>query len=137
MKPLVISFTGALYAIKSGRLSPGALDTALFYLGCIRDHALNPGANDEYNEVEMLSEDKNENRRVHGILVAALKKAEKEGRVEWRTLKQPNTYGALNRLLVKNGFQQIEFGVQSHYNYPTVETAVQEQGLPLEVVWRG
>lgn len=139
MSKLLISFTGVLYAIHNGRLTEEDLADALFYFGCTRQHALNPGAEGEANELEWVSEDRPEQERVHQILTNAILEAEKDGRIVWRAVGSPNTFEQLNALLEANGYSGLDFGRydQPYYKYPTVQQAVTEQGYPLEVVWRG
>ena len=143
-KKLFVSFTGLLYALKSGRVSTSDLDDALFAFGCTKDHALNPGQHGEANEVEWAFRDNpKDGKKVHATVVAALKKAQKQGRVVYRTLAQGNmTYEMLNGLLTKNGFKAIDLGKmdwanRDSYNYPTVQEQVDAQGIGLEVIWRG
>ncbi len=143
-KKLFVSFTGLLYALKSGRVTTSDLNDALFCFGCTKDHALNPGQHGEGNEVKMaFSSNPKQGEEVHKAVVSALKKAQKEGRVTFRTLAQGNmTYEKLNKLLKKNGFPVINLGKmdwanRTSYNYPTVQEQVEAQGIGLEVIWRG
>ena len=139
MSHLVISFTGALHQIKNGKLTALELSDSLFYFGCVRAHAFNPGADANTNELNFVSEDPAEQQRIHKILTTALRKAEKKGRVAWRSMRKGNTYKQLNALLKKNGYAPLSFEQynQHMYNYPTVQQASEEQNLPLKVVWRG
>jgi hypothetical protein len=131
MSTLVISFTGALYQIGSGKLTARDLDSALFYLGCARQHAFDPSA----EELQHVSQKK----RVHKIITEALERAEDDGRVIWRNPYESNSYEDLNTLLKANGYKKLDFSRydQLHYNYPTVETAFHEQNAQFKVVWRG
>ncbi|MBU0535192.1 hypothetical protein KKC62_03420 [Patescibacteria group bacterium] len=143
-KKLLVSFTGLLYALKSGRVTTSDLDDALFCFGCTKDHALYPGRHGEGNEVEMaFSDNPKKGEETHKTIVSALKKAQKEGRVAFRTLAQGNaSYELLNKLLKKNGFpvidlSKMDWANRTSYNYPTVQEQVEAQGIGLEVIWRG
>lgn len=139
---VVISFSGALHGIKRGELTEARLNKALFYLGCTREYAFEPWKPNPdgkvFNDLQFVSDDKAEQERVHGIMVRALRKAEAEGRITWRTLDEHNSYEALNAMLEKNGIRPIDFAKfdQPYYNYPTVVQAAEVSGQPLEIFWR-
>lgn len=136
MAKLILSFTSALFALKTGKLTSEDLETALFYFGCTRDHALNPGSKGETNELTWVSNDESEQMRIHETLVQGVLKAENAGRIVWRTPDESNSFEALNSLLETNGFEQLSFNMFDHpeYNYPAVQMAVRDQGHPLQVI---
>lgn len=143
-KKLFPSFTGLLYALKSGRVSAIDLDTALFCFGCTKDHAFNPGQHGEGNELDMaFSDNPAKGKAIHDIIVSALKKAQKENRVVFRTLAQGNmSYELINKLLKANGLPEIDlekmdWSNRTNYNYPTLQEQVDAQDIGLEVIWRG
>ena len=121
---LFISFTGTLCALRSGQVGAADLDTGLFVFGCVRDHAITPGANGEYVE-----HDVRDRPDLHQQLVAALLKAETAGRVRWRALEQRNaSFALVNELLVANGYKRLmadelyytEAWMGRDYCYPAV-----------------
>jgi hypothetical protein len=137
---LLISFSGILKHVQSGMLNLENMSTALFYFGCTRDHAMNPWNPDidgkVYNELDWISEDDTEQRRVHGILKEALSKAEEEGRARFRKIGEPTNYESLNELLTANGYDQLKFEPCGTYNYPTVEEKARKQGSHIQVIWQ-
>lgn len=140
-RKLVVSFTGLLYAIERGGITESDLDDALFYFGCTREHAMNPGANGETNELDWavrkldLDEAEAKRQRIHGIVTRSLEKAEKDGRAAFRALNVGNSIEQLNGLLSENGFATLT-DTDGYYSYPYVEALIEVHGLPLEVVWR-
>lgn len=106
MKKLLLSFTGTLQAMASGALSVENLQTALFFFGCARQHALQPGASGEVDERKWFAGA----QEAHVHLVHALERAEKDSRCRWYR----RTPGAdldplveLNELLTRNGLQPV------------------------------
>jgi hypothetical protein len=134
---LFVSFTSVLYALKNGRVTETDLQKGLFVFGCTRDHAINPGAQEEF--VERVVKERPD---IHQMLVKALLRAEADGRVNWRSATDNNvTYEMVDDLLVRNGYRQLMgtreyeemYGqpfYRGHYNYPTVERC----SLQLEVI---
>lgn len=99
---LSISFTGTMYALRSGRVNRDDLDTGLFVFGCIRDHAFAPGAFGEYVEKVVTKRPD----PPHELLVAAPIKAEADGR--WRTLEDGNaSFELVDDLLTSNGYKPL------------------------------
>lgn len=142
MRKLLVSFTGSLGAMKSGKLTAADLDTAIFYFGCCREHAIDPWKEEGHgNEVLwFFRDDVEKGREVHAKLVAAIEKAEAEGRCAWRQKGEGQSYEALNDLLAANDIAPIsvernQFNSNS-YCYPGVTDRVKEAGLDLEVIWR-
>lgn len=140
MRKLCVSFTSLLYALVAGRVTAEDLGDALFYFGCVREHALRPWE-DEINEVEWIARDVGDDRakEVHGQLVVALEAAQAEGRVRYRHLKDRVSYEQLNELLTANGYPALTRTVEGipdggAYSYPGVEHRVQALGIHLEVV---
>lgn len=129
MAKLFISFTGTMYALRSGRVNGDDLSTGLFVFGCARDHAITPGAHGEYVEEVVI-----ERPDLHEQLVAALVKAEAEGRVRWRSLEAGNaSFELVSDLLTSNGYKPLMSSKWCDYSYPAVE----KRSTELEVIWRG
>lgn len=134
---LFISFTGTMSALITGRVTAEDLKGGLFVFGCSRDHAITPGAHDEYVESTV-----KKYPGLHQQLVAAVIEAEAAGRVRWHAAGEPTDYPLVDELLTANGFQPLmsfeEYRgdrehVTDHYNLPTVEQRSRE----LEVIWSG
>lgn len=132
MPKLLLSYTATLQRLHRGTLTPEDLSDALFYFGCVREHALAPAIQSTDSEGARRTPEQQ-------ILHKAIYKAEDENRVAWRKLHDWNTFDQLNELLQGKGFAPLDFAQydQPYYNYPTVEQAVRDQNLPLEVIWRG
>jgi hypothetical protein len=109
----------------------------LFYLGCVRNHAINPWQ-DRTNEVLWYFKDDQERARlVHDQIVVAITRGENEGRVNWRQPQALNSYEELNVLLERNGVGRIELRsreINGPYCYLGVVHRVKEAELQLEVV---
>lgn len=139
MRKLFVSFTTTLRALKDGSVTENDLDTAIFYFGCCREHALDPWK-DEANEILwFFRDDVEKGRAIHARLVAAIEKAEVEKRIAWRTREERSSYKVLNSLLVANGFGGIAHEhddriCNADYCYPGVEDRVKEAKLDLQVV---
>jgi hypothetical protein len=147
-RKLFLSFTSLIRLFRDGRVSESDLDNALFYFGCVREHAMDPWK-DETNEVLWAYKDEQQGRAAHTLIAAALKKAESEGRVGFKNMgdQDNDRYRKLNDLLRANdltpieprekfldGDKQIElFG---GYTYPAVIDKIKKQGLPIEGIWR-
>lgn len=129
---LFLSFSGLLYKLDRGEVLQQELDTGLFYFGCSRKHAYDPGASGEYNEVAQMRSPNA--HRVHQQLCRALYKGEEDGRVLWRSTSQQNTYQQLNELLVKYGYEPIQDIDYNYYSYPGVRRKMEEQQIPLIVI---
>lgn len=145
MRCLFISYTTIIRELKNGRITENDLNSGLFYLGCVRKHAMNPGANNEGSELMLFykKEEDLENRKAaHALIVSALKKAEREKRIIWRkNIAVGQSYKVLNRLLVRHGYSGISFefdgrrsNAASHYCYPGVVDRIKEASLDLKVV---
>ena len=147
-RKLFVSFTAALRHIKSGYITTEDLQTGLFYFGCTRSHAFEPGSQGESNELEWFFKDKTEAFSVHQVLIMFLERAEQDGRCIWRQASEMNSYEALNDLLVRNGYSydrgdgpaiihEPDNRMENPwyaYCYPGVRDRVQEAAIPLEVV---
>ena len=137
---LFVSFTTLLGAIAGNAVSQEDLDTGLFYFGCVRSHAFTPGAEAEFDERVSLKE---RGAPAHEKLIAALTKAEAEGRCRWHrpdnhTRLAP--YTLLNELLEANGIEKLKFVQEDfepgHYCYPAVrDMMAQIQGPRAEVLF--
>ena len=139
---LFLSFTALLHAIADDRVSTTDLDTGLFYFGCTRAHALNPGAHGEHDERTSLKE---RGAVAHEKLLRALEKAEVENRCRWfkpEAVGRP--YALLNELLRANGVPELTLpsdieglGERDGYAYPTVARMAEASGSPIEVHFEG
>ncbi len=136
MQKLFVSFTSLLGLVSQGKVSQADLDTGLFFFGCWREHALNPGAAGEPDE---RSWDGGKHAHAHAPIVAALLRAEQDGRVAWHNgpNKSGNPWRKLDDLLADNGFRvlHVQHDTSCHYGYPAVKAAVAEKGLELDVLY--
>jgi hypothetical protein len=137
MKKLFLSFSTLLSHIADGKVTQDELDTGLFLFGCVRSHALQPGAQGETDERTW---NKGKNAQGHPTLVTALLKAEEEGRAGWirpesGVRKEP--FAVLNALLEKQGLPSVpqEPGDSTHHSYPLMADRIAAAGLPLQVVY--
>lgn len=136
---LFLSFTGLLYAIAHNSVSEEDLNTGLFYFGCMRGHAYEPGAHGELDERVLLKE---KGAPAYAKLVQALAKAESEGRCRWfrpepGVLHAP--YTLLNELLTTNGVAALQFDEEQDYvqywSYPAVRDLAAPQLSKVEVLF--
>lgn len=148
MRKLFVSFTATMRHMRDGDILVKDLENGLFYFGCTRSHAFNPGAEGESNELEWQFKDMSKAKAVHSILLDYLKKAEADGRCIWREAADMNSYADLNDLLVRNGYSYNREGGPAiifepdnrtenpwyAYCYPGVRDRVAEAAIPLEVV---
>lgn len=103
-RKLFVSFTALLREMKNDRVTEKDLERGLFYFGCTRRHALEPGTQGESNELMWIFKDTTEAQATHQVLLKYVLKAEKDGRCVWREADQMNSYEQLNALLVKHGY---------------------------------
>ena len=104
-RKLFVLFTALLKAMRDDKVTEKDLERGLFYFGCTRRHAFEPGAQGDSNELEWwFFKDATEATATHQVLLKYVEKAEKDGRCVWREANQPNTYEQLNALLVKHGY---------------------------------
>jgi len=106
MQKLLLSFTGTLRDVARGAISVEDLQTALYFFGCTREHAMRPGASGEADERKWFdgAED------AHRHIVLALEHAEKNGRCRWQRpvpSLQLNRLEELNWLLMTAGFAPV------------------------------
>lgn len=147
MRKLFVSFTGTIRGLSKGTVTQQDLDTGIFYFGCAKIHACAPWKPDHgfvCNELTWFFKDEEGKFDadaagvVHRALVAAIEKAESDGRVAWRENGLSNTYGQLSELLAKNGFGPITGddgrACNGSYCYPGVKDRIKEAGLPLDVI---
>lgn len=141
MRKLFISFSGTLLALHSGNATEADLAEGLFYFGCDRDHAINPGTESHgCDERRWLDRENPEvGNQIHSRLVEMLLQAETDGRVAWRG-KGGNSYEELNVLLTNNNLPELQLptNCRTNYSYPQVQELVVEQypGV-LQAIWRG
>ncbi len=137
MRKLFVSFTGTLMGLKEGTVSENDLDTGLFYLGCSREHALDPWKHETNEVMWFWKDDPEKGRAVHARLAAALMQGEQEDRVLWKRKGELQGYEVLNELLAYNdiGIVSVSEGMYDHYNYQGVKEKIAEADLQLEVVY--
>jgi hypothetical protein len=132
---LFISFTGTMYALKSGRVTGEDLDNGLFVFGCTRGHAITPGASHEHIE-EIVTQCP----ALHQQLVAALTQAEIDGRVRWRTLEERvPSFEMVDDLLTSNGRKPLMSEDEYYSKCPSMGRgycypAVRERSTELVVI---
>ncbi len=107
MSKLFISFTSTVSALARGTISRDDFKNGLFYFGCTRTHAINPGENGEVDETTWATGDITKQAEIKALLRKELEAAEAQGRVEWRTVDGINSFDQLNKLLAQNGAQLI------------------------------
>ncbi len=137
MKKLFLSYTSLLRLVAENVVTAEDLATGLFFFGCRREHALNPGAAGEYDERKSFN---GRFEHVHPTIVQALLSAEAAGRAAWHNVahRVDSSWDILDKLLTNNGVPAIkrEFDYySSHYSYPGVKDAVAEKNAPVEVVY--
>ena len=136
MRKLFVSFTSLMRLVTLGQVTAEDLRHGLFFFGCWREHALNPGAAGEPDE-RTWSEGRY--AAAHPTIVEAVKRAESERRAAWhngpRIVDSP--WVVLDELLRDNGFSPLkpQSVLSCHYSYPGVRDAVTGQSLDLEVVY--
>ena len=129
-RKLFISFTGLISSLHLNKINKDDLKDGLFYFGCAREYAFNPGC---LGSNDCRKYYKN-GKKLHEIIVAALLLAEKDGRAIYRDLGKYNTFDQLNELLASNGFGMTQGG-DHDYNYYDVERRVREANLDLDVIF--
>ncbi|WP_150126572.1 hypothetical protein [Burkholderia cenocepacia] len=122
MQKLLLSFTGTLRDVARGAISVEDLQTALFFFGCVREHAFSPGANGETDERKWFegAED------AHKHLVPALEYAERNGRCRWHrpvSNLRLNRMEELNWLLMSSGYAPIAV---DEFDLARISEAVEE-----------
>jgi hypothetical protein len=130
---LFLSFSGLLCAIVRNEVSQEELGTALFYFGCTRAHALNPGDVGEFDERITYRES---GPIAQGTL-RALDKAELTGRCRGHRpddgIALP-AYPLVDELLVADGVPTLTLRTATpDYTYFGARDIVKEAGLPVEV----
>lgn len=135
MKKLFVSFSSLLREVSAGTVTPADLQQGLFFFGCMREHALDPGAAGETDERNW---NQGKYAQAYPAIKEALLAAEQDGRAAWHKVRKPvdGAWRILDRLLEANGFAPLQhINTFSHYCYPGVRELVAERGLPLEVVY--
>lgn len=117
MKKLFLSYSALCKAVTNSTVTQAELDGGLYYFGCCREQVFAPWTEDAPKRI-----------------MAAVEKAEAEGRIIWRPRFGGNTYGQLGELLLCNGYDAI--ATHDVYNYGMVADRIRAIGLPLEVVSR-
>jgi len=136
MKKLFVSFSSLLGAITDGTVNAEDLKNGLFFFGCRREHALQPGAAGEVDERQWK---KGSYAAAHPTLVDALLAAEQEGRASWHNMavRTDSPWNLLDGLLTRNGFPPLQplSDLNAHYCYPHVRETIAERAMALEVVY--
>ena len=134
-----------LRKIYDGEITEADLTDALFHFGCMRKHAMNFNRKDHSgtqwaNEARWLFPDEpaKVQRARWMIIVNAVKKAEAEGRIVWRSKKCPQTFSGLSTLLAKNGFPDVIGGDDGkhrddQYHNNGAENRITKARLEIEV----
>lgn len=144
MTKLFISFMTLASRVSKGQVTDADLDCGLFYLGCARGEALVTWEGSSLVALWLAREDPETRRQTHGKVVNALRKADAEGRVTWRTQRTCQTYEALNELLDRNGVGKIPteytddddtYHPAVPFSCPGVAVRVKMAGLDLDVVY--
>ncbi len=141
MRKLFVSFTALLFRLADKKVTDADLATGLFHFGCCLEHVLNPGAfGDENNEVLWaFRNDPEGGKAAHAQIVAAVRKAQEEGRIVWRDPTNPRVsqYDLIAELLERNGLGPLgpsDYASGSSYSYASLAHRVRSGNLPLEVV---
>jgi hypothetical protein len=135
MKKLFVSFSSLLREVSAGAVTPADLQQGLFFFGCMREHALDPGAAGEADERHW---NHGKYATAYPAIRDALLAAEADGRAAWHKVRKPvdGAWRVLDRLLEANGYSPLQHcNTFSHYCYPGVRDLVAERGLALEVVY--
>lgn len=137
MKKLFLSFTSLLAMVSTGRVTAQDLSEGLFFFGCTRRHAFEPGAQGETDERTF-----NGGRYAgaHLAIVKALHEAEQEGRAAWRhdpLTGQLDPWAQLDQLLLANGFEAAARGTGQGWDagYPAIAEQLSMKGIPLTPVY--
>lgn len=140
---IFLSYSALLVALANGLVSQEDLDQGLYFFGCTRGHAFNPGEAGEGDERESLGK---AGMQAHRRLLDAVVAAEAQGRCRWhrpdsKTRLEP--YAELNRLLDENGQAtlptasdasgQVDMG---HYGLPNVEALLLQHTPGVQPFWR-
>lgn len=141
MKKLFLSYSALLTAITMDAVREEELDTGLYFFGCTRSHAFEPGANGEFDERDHLGD---AGLKAHAVLVKALKKAEEEGRCVWHrpdSVTRLEPFKLLSGLLQRNGQPPLpasSWAPQSYedYCYPGVDRLLEACASRLKPAWR-
>jgi len=136
MKKLFVSFSSLLRLVGESKVTADDLAQGLYFFGCRREHALNPGAAGEADERTW---HKSQFAHAHPGIVEALLQAEQDGRAAWHNCpnRQESPWNELNELLASNGLASLGDTHTAHFNYsyPAVTDAAAAARLPVEVVY--
>lgn len=134
MQKLCISLHFLMYELCKGNLQTTDLSSALFYLGCTREHAIEPTA-DDLREAPLVAAHPDK----HALVVQQLLAAERDGRVRWKALDARAEYSDLASFLSSCGLlvrrERLEEVAGRAYTHQGVRKLCRD--LPLEVVaWK-
>lgn len=135
MTKLFVSFTRTISFLVRGKITAEDLENGLFYFGCRRVHAYEPWL-DGPNANELEWDSPEESKAAHVLLVAALTKAEAEGRGAWRETR--TSYEQLLALLAANGVDCTGVdrdALGTDYCCPGVTDLMKDNNLPVRVVF--
>lgn len=137
MKKIFLSFTSLLSLLGSGKVTAQDLSEGLFFFGCTRRHAYEPGAQGESDERTFHN---GRYASAHPVLVSALRQAENEGRVAWRHdpfTGELDPWGQLDDLLRTNGLPQVQRGCGFGWDagYPAIVDHLRLKGIALTPVY--
>ncbi len=135
---IFVSFTGALRALKEGRVDAKDLRYGLFYFRSSKEYAYSQEAQTRVEE------------KFYWTLVTALDHAKQEERIQWRKILlqqkesnslaitiglRGNTYGELNELMVKHGLQPMRYRPGDTYSFDGIEERVHNANSYLTVTY--
>ena len=137
MRKLFVSFTSLLALVADNKVTAEDMAEGLYFFGCTRRHAFQPGAQGETDERTW---NRGKNAVGYPVVREALRVAEGQRRVAWRhdaNYQRVDPYTALNDLLTDNGLSPIERPRPGEWaaSYPTIADAVAAKGIPLDVVY--
>lgn len=146
---LFLSFSSMLRFLSENKITQEDLNTALFFFGCARTHALAPWEpvkdGSVCNEIEwFFKEDMARGEKEHARLVEALFRAELEGRCVWKKHEdgsEPHPARDFFELMKRNGIKLDELDLSPNdrryfLSYPGIEDLCRKHGLPVEAMWR-
>lgn len=104
-RKLFVSFSGTVMALKLERVTVDDLDNGLFFFGCSRAHAIDPGAHGE-----SVASIVRQNPELHATLAGSVLFAESQGRVRWHKSDEGEILGGyelIDELLVANSCKPL------------------------------
>jgi hypothetical protein len=140
------TYSGLVYSMLRGNVYN--FDNGLFVFSCTREHAMDENSyyvqevqdyldqlkeEGEENSVDYLEEleELNQRKSVTSSIRTAVLKAEKEGRIHWRTLEDRSMcYDMIDGLLIRNHQPRLLDYSEHSYNYPELTRLTSLQVVP-------